>query len=114
MELPPPYNYLYRISGPKGGVGPVFRIIAWTSGEAVIKPKPAREPILIPILRIWIQRLDRETRAPYYDISSARLQAQLLPYLTTQSYVGRQFSVRAYGRKPLKIHGLTVAPIAGG
>ena len=113
MELSPPYNYLYRISGPKGGVGPVFRIIAWTQGTATITPKATRSPIVIPIVRIWIQRLDRQTRAAYYDISSARLQAQLLPYLTTQSYTGKQFSIRAYGRKPLKIHGLNVEPIQG-
>ena len=113
MILDPPYNWLYRLSGPKGGVGPVFRIIAWTQGEAPITPKATRTPIVIPIVRIWIQRLDRPTRAPYYDISAVRLQGQLIRYLATQSYVGKQFSVRAYGRKPRKVHGLNVEPIPG-
>lgn len=113
MELPKPYIYLHRRGGPRDTGGPRFRIIAWSQGEAQITPKGASAPILIPILRLYIQRLDKPTNAPYYDISSSRLQAQLLGYLRTQSYAGKEFSIRAVGRKPKKVLGLSVRPIGG-
>jgi hypothetical protein len=108
MELTAPYNYFHRRPGRKGGPGPTFRITHWQQGTALFTPKGHSVPTEAPILRIWIERLDKPNKVPYYDISSARLQAQLLPYLTTYSYFGLIFSVRAYGHKPHKTLALTV------
>ena len=110
-ELLAPYNYLHRRGGKAGGVGPRFQIYAWAQGTAVFTPKGEPTPIEAPIVRIWIRRLDKPSPVPYYDISSSRLQAQLLPYLTTQSYTGKEFSIRSVGYKPHKTLGLSVKPL---
>lgn len=100
--LPKPYVYLFRKGGRRAGSGLQFRIIAWRDGSATITPKATGVPREIPVLRVYIQRLDKLTPVRYYDISSRQVQAQLFGYLVTGAYVGRSFTIQAHGFKPSK------------
>lgn len=113
MALQAPFNYLYRRTGRRGGPGPVFQVLSWALDDATFSPKGAVFPVTKPVLRVWIRRLDKSSRAPYYDISAANLQAQLLGYLRTGAYSGLQFSVRAHGGGRSKRFGLNVKPMEG-
>lgn len=108
--LPRPYNYLFRRGGRRAVSSLSFRIIAYREGVATITPKATGLPIEIPVTRVYIERLDRPSPARYYDISSRQVQAQLFGYLATGNYIGRTFSVDAYGVKPSKQFALRSTP----
>lgn len=107
-ELAKPYNFLHRQGGPKDTGGPRFTIYAWSKGVVQFTPKGSLAPVVRPVTRIWIRRLDKPSPAPYYDLSSQVLQAQLAGYLETNNFAGRVFSIRVSGRKPMKQFGLNV------
>src|SRR5208282_5054073 len=56
----------------------------------------------IPVLRVWGKRLDAPSDAPYWDISSKTLQANLLPRLTMNGPAGLTVTLTANGYKPTK------------
>jgi|SRR5579875_989168 len=65
--------------------------------------------IKVPVLRIWITRLDKPSHVPYYDISSKILQAALLPLLRSGAYKRQTYTITAEGTKPLKRYSLEVS-----
>jgi hypothetical protein len=113
MDLSKPYNWLHTRGGHRVAPGPRFAVLAWMRGDVTFQPKGQPAPTTREITRVWIQRLDKPNRVPYYDISSHHVQAQLAGYLDTQTFVGLEFSIRAHGYKPHKAFGLHVRPIGG-
>jgi hypothetical protein len=109
--LSKPYSFLDRRSSRNAGPGPLFRVSAYQQGEIAFTPKGADEPVTRPVLRVWIQRLDRPTNAQYYDISSQRLAAQMLGWISQGAHLTMAFRVRAYGRKPSKVLALDAIPL---
>ena len=110
--LAKPYNYLFRKGGRRAGSGLLFRIFAYQEGSAVITPKATGQATEIPVVRLFIQRLDRPSPVRYYDISSRQVQAQLFGYLLSHTFIGRTFAVDAHGFKPSKQFSLRVTPDA--
>ena len=110
--LPRPYNYLFRKGGSRAGSSLLFRIFAWQEGQATIIPKATGQPIDIPIVRLFVQRLDKPSPVRYYDISSRQVQAQLFGYLQSHTFIGRTFALDAHGYKPSKQFSLRVMPEA--
>ena len=56
----------------------------------------------VPVLRVWGERLDKPSSAPYWDISSLRLQADLLPRLNNSGGTPLAVTITAEGYKPVK------------
>lgn len=68
-----------------------FRVLRWELGEQHIKPREYPEGKTVPNLRVHIHPDDPSEGAPYWDITSKRLIAILLPILPqiagTDTYV---------------------------
>ena len=69
------------------------------------EPPAAGTPITvrIPVLRVFGQRLDKPSPLHYWDISSKRLQADLLPRLQTHAGGVLSVTITASGYKPTKV-----------
>jgi hypothetical protein len=59
--------------------------------------------IRIPIIRVHGQRIDKPSPLSYWDISSKRLQADLLPRLQTRAGGVLSVTITATGYKPTKV-----------
>ena len=59
--------------------------------------------VRIPVLRVFGQRIDRPSPLHYWDISSKRLQADLLPRLQTHQGGVLSVTITATGYKPTKV-----------
>ena len=57
----------------------------------------------IPVLRVFGQRLDKTSPLRYWDISSKRLQADLLPRLQLHQGGVLTVTITATGEKPTKV-----------
>jgi len=57
----------------------------------------------IPIMRVFGQRIDKPSPLHYWDISSKRLQADLLPRLQTHAGGVLSVTITATGYKPTKL-----------
>lgn len=69
------------------------------------EPPAAGTPITIriPVLRVFGQRIDKPSPLSYWDISSKRLQADLLPRLQTRAGGVLSVTITASGYKPTKV-----------
>ena len=69
------------------------------------EPPTAGTPISIriPIIRVFGQRIDKPSPLHYWDISSKRLQADLLPRLQTRAGGVLSVTITATGYKPTKV-----------
>lgn len=59
--------------------------------------------IRIPVLRVYGQRIDKPSPLHYWDFSSKRLQADLLPRLQTHQGGVLSVTITATGYKPTKV-----------
>jgi hypothetical protein len=68
-------------------------------------PPVAGTPITvrIPVMRVFGQRVDQPSPLHYWDISSKRLQADLLPRLQTHAGGVLSVTITATGYKPTKV-----------
>jgi hypothetical protein len=68
-----------------------FRVVSWELGEQLIYPREFPQGKMVPNLRIHIPLDDPSEGAPYWDITSKKLIALLLPLLPkiagTNTYV---------------------------
>lgn len=73
--------------------------------NGLAEPPPAGTPITvrIPVLRVFGQRIDKPSPLSYWDISSKRLQADLLPRLQTRAGGVLSVTITASGYKPTKV-----------
>lgn len=73
-------------------------------GETVIHPRYAGAPAekKIPVLRIHVAPGIKPTGAPYYDLTSKTLQAQLRPLEKDLELGKREFVITAHGSGPSK------------
>lgn len=125
--LPEPYEFLDLGHNESAKL----RISKWQLGEAKIAPtnptnrqralymeqQQLTEPpapghpivLTIPVLRVWMKRIDRPSPVAYYDISSKHLQASLLPLLQTPGFQARVFTITGNGTRPMKRYSLEAA-----
>ena len=59
--------------------------------------------VRIPVMRVFGQRIDQPSALHYWDISSKRLQADLLPRLQTHAGGVLSVTITATGYKPTKV-----------
>lgn len=80
--------------------------------NSLTEPPTAGTPISIriPVLRVWGERLDAPSSAPYWDISSKTLQADLLPRLYAAAGAPLKVTLTANGVKPTKRYSVEVNP----
>lgn len=72
--------------------------------ELVEPPAPGTPiTVRIPVLRVFGQRIDKPSPLSYWDISSKRLQADLLPRLQTHQGSVLSVTITASGYKPTKV-----------
>ena len=73
--------------------------------NGLTEPPTAGTPITvqIPVLRVFGTRLDKPSPLHYWDISSKRLQADLLPRLTIHAGSTLTVTISAMGEKPTKV-----------
>ena len=73
--------------------------------NSLAAPPAAGTPITIriPVLRVHGQRIDKPSPLSYWDISSKRLQADLLPRLQTRAGGVLSVTITATGYKPSKV-----------
>jgi len=94
----------------KDGVSLTLAISAAEWGEGVIKPRypGAPEEKRIPILRLTAKEGYKPVGAPYWDVTSKTLQAQLRPLLPDLISTGKEFTITAHGVAPAKRYSLKV------
>jgi hypothetical protein len=124
--LPEPYEYVDLLPGQSI----LLQVSAWQDGSAVIHPKkptarhirihmdqrmmsePPKpgEPIAneVPVIRLFGTRLDAASAAPYWDISSKRLRADLLARFSAGLPLPADLKLTANGAAPRKTYSVEV------
>lgn len=119
-ELPGPYELLDL----EHGSSIMLTIHSWQQGWIEIHPKQpsprqirlmmlqkgltaAPAPghpisVQVPALRLFATRLDKSSPAPYFDVTSLRLQANLIPRLQVAGGNPLTVTITADGYKPTK------------
>jgi len=94
----------------KDGTSLTLAAVKQEWGEALIKPRYLGAPAekRIPVLRLTAKEGYKPTGAPYWDITSKTLQAQLRPLLVDLIARGAEFTVTAHGEGPQKRFSLRV------
>ena len=120
-DLPEPYEFLdlehagsitLNITSYELGTGLVHptaitprQVRLYMMQNGLAAPPVAGTPITIriPIIRVFGQRIDKPSPLHYWDISSKRLQADLLPRLQTRAGGVLSVTITATGYKPTKV-----------
>jgi hypothetical protein len=73
-------------------------------------PPPAGTPISVqvPVLRLFAQRLDKPSNAPYFDVSSKTLRADLLARFNNGAALPMTIALTANGVRPYKRYSVEV------
>lgn len=121
-ELPEPYEFLdlenghtikLTITRYESGSATIHptkttprHIRQYMTQQGLTEPPSAGTPISvqIPVLRVWGERIDEASRAPYWDISSKRLMSDLLPRLVALGGRSLTVTITAIGYKPTKLY----------
>jgi len=106
VRLAEPYELLDL---PDGGTA-VMHIISYNLGKATIRPDDGSGPKEVPVLRVYVPKMDKAYFPDYWDITSKRLIAQIMPYLVGGVSTRREFKVTKTGRKPTAYFALEVKP----
>ena len=120
-DLPEPYEFLdlehqgsitLNITSYELGTGLVHptaitprQVRLYMMQNGLAAPPVAGTPITIriPIIRVFGQRIDKPSPLHYWDISSKRLQADLLPRLQTRAGGVLSVTITATGYRPTKV-----------
>lgn len=95
-ELPKPYE-IYEWSE---GESREFTILKYERGELEIQPRDGRDPKMITVLRLHVPEGEKPEFPHYWDMTSARLTAQLLGMLPPPGGLPLRVSITAIGRAP--------------
>ena len=87
-----------------------FRVLRWEMGQLLIFPPDAPQGKSVPNLRVFIHPDDPNEGAPYWDITTKRVQAMLLPILPKIAGTGAFLHIRKDGDGPTSRFSLTVEP----
>ena len=88
----------------KDGEALTFAIDSYEEGDAIIHPRYPGAPAekRIPVMRLHLPAEYKLMGAPYWDVTSKTLQAQLRPLLKQLIESKRELTVTAHGRAPAK------------
>jgi len=88
-----------------------LRVTGWELGKVMIHPADRPAGKLIRALRVRVPAEIKTDYPPYWDITSQRLVAQLLPYLQQPGYVSKEFVITKHGVAPKARFTLEVRPL---
>jgi len=94
ITLAKPFNLLMPFKGHQLTV----HIRQHTVGELPAMMKDATEPKMLPAIRLFTRRLDKQTPATYVDVTCSQPQAMLDGFLKNGVLGGRAVTFRASGR----------------
>ena len=97
-ELARPINVLEL----QDGESQTFRVVRFELGEEVIFPLHAPNGKRVRVLRLHVSAADKPDFPHYWDVTSTRLYAQLLPQLQVAGLLSAKWTVTARGIQPKK------------
>ena len=77
-----------------------FRVTHWQKEEAIIKPEHAPQGKVVTVLRIHVPIADKPVFPQYWDITSKRAIAQIVPWLERPGFERKTFKLKKLGEKP--------------
>ena len=89
-----------------------FAVTFWRVGEMVIHPRypGAPEEKRVRVLRLWVPEEDKPRFPHYWDVTSKRVIAQLVPMLEAGLAPGSRVRITASGVRPRKWFTVEVVP----
>ncbi len=105
-DLDPPFNPLEL----RDGDSVSFRVVRYELGTKLIYPEHAPQGKLVNVVRVHVRPEDKPDFPHYWDITSAKLGAQVLPQLRVEPLYSRRFTITARGIQPKKTFTLEIAP----
>lgn len=97
-ELPKPLNVVEL----QDGESITFRVSRFETGEETIFPGHAPQGKLVRVLRLHVPAEDKPSFPHYWDVTSTRLYAQLLPQLQLARTMTLRWKITAHGIQPKK------------
>jgi len=91
----------YEIYEWRDGETREFTIMRWEEGELEIQPRDGRPAKVIQVLRLHVPVEEKPAFPHYWDLTSARLVAQLRAILGAKVGARRRVKVTAIGSAPL-------------
>jgi hypothetical protein len=108
-QLAKPFNLLMPFRGHKLTV----QVQSQVSGELPAMMKGATEPKMLPTIRLFTRRLDKQTPAAYVDVTCTQPQAMLEGFLRSGSLIGKAVTFRASGKGPTRRDTIHIKRIGG-
>jgi len=87
-----------------------FRVLSWELGEQLIYPVEFPQGKVVPNLRIHIPLDDPSEGAPYWDITSKKVIATLLPILPSIARTNTYVEIRKDGEGRSSSYSVSVQP----
>jgi hypothetical protein len=106
-ELPKPLNVLEL----PDGQSVTFRITRYDLGEETIYPAHAPQGKVVKVLRVHVPPEDLPTFPHYWDLTSTRLVAGLLPQLQLTERLVARWTITARGIPPKKYFSVERVPV---
>lgn len=94
VTLAKPYNLLMPFKGHRLTV----EVQQHTAGELPAQIKGETDPKLIPTVRLFTRRIDKQSPAVHVDVTCSQPQSMLEGFLQTGRLIGRAVTFRASGR----------------
>ncbi len=110
MTLESPFEILEMESGEEVSL----RVTRYEQAPVMIKPVRAPDGIMVDVLRLHLALGTKQIGAPYYDVTSKTLRAQLLPYLQIGDYLTRVFTIKKFGSEPAARFSLAIRELKVG
>jgi len=82
------------------GASLTFRVTRWEREDAIIKPAHAPQGKVVSVLRVHVPTEDKPIFPQYWDITSKRAIAQILPWLERPGFERKVFKLTKLGVKP--------------
>lgn len=105
-ELEKPFSPLELMDGQSIS----FRVVRYELGVQTIFPEHAPQGKIVNVARVHVRPEDKPDFPHYWDITSAKLHALILPQLRIEGVFTRRFTITAHGIPPKKSFTLDVAP----
>jgi len=105
-ELAGPYEIFELTDGQTSQL----RITGWETGGVTIHPAHKPTGKVIKALRVQVPKEVKDFFPPYWDITSQRLIAQMVPYLEQPGYQDKVFTITKHGVAPKARFTLDVRP----
>jgi hypothetical protein len=87
-----------------------FRVVSWEERPITFQPRSESQPKTVPGLRLHIRPDDASEGVPYWDITSKRLIATLLPLLPKIAGTNTRLEISKAGEGLSSSYSVTIVP----